>query len=70
MVEKQRQDRKRRKGRDTSEYKGRGGRGADDGITKEKEDEIAEPKESGPTIVGFFESTSDQNTDDLDEEEQ
>lgn len=68
MVETQRQDRKRRKGRDISEYKGRGGRGVDDGITKEKQDEMAEPKESGSTIVGFFESSLDQDTDDLDEE--
>lgn len=68
-VEEQKRDKKRRRGREPSEYQGRGGRGADDGVTKEQgEEEQDEAREEPFTVVGFFESDSDQNGADEDED--
>ncbi|SPO27559.1 related to Rab proteins geranylgeranyltransferase component A 2 [Ustilago trichophora] len=67
-VEQQKRDRKRRNGRDPSEFQGRGGRGADDGVTKEQQqEEQDEPRKDEAVLVGFFESSSDTNDDDDDE---
>ncbi len=67
-VEQQKADRKRRKGRDPSEYQGRGGRGADDGITKQVNEQASETKEDQELVVGFFESHADQDGEDNDDE--
>lgn len=48
----------RRRKRDSSEYQGRGGRGSDDGVTKEAHDtQIDEHPSSLHDLIGFFEST-------------
>lgn len=70
-VEKQKLERKRRKGRDPSEYQGRGGRGADDGITKEQPEQegedMAEHSEQAK-VLGFFETIAEEQ-DGSDEDE-
>lgn len=68
-VEKQRLERKRRKGRDPAEYQGRGGRGADDGVTRQQPDgEGGEETQEQIRVVGFFEATSDQDDGDDDDD--
>lgn len=71
-LEQQKLERKRRKGRDASEYQGRGGRGEDDGVTKAHPLEDAEnnAKEEHTTLVGFFETnTNEYNGDDDDDDD-
>jgi hypothetical protein len=68
-VEEQKAERKRRRGRDPSEYQGRGGRGADDGIASAVQEAETEalPVEEDTYIVEFFESSSNRDDDDQDE---
>lgn len=68
-VEEQKAERKRRRGRDPSEYRGRGGRGADDGITAAGQEAETEalPVEEDTHIVEFFGSSSNRDDDDQDE---
>ncbi|SNX86110.1 related to Rab proteins geranylgeranyltransferase component A 2 [Melanopsichium pennsylvanicum] len=69
-VEQQKLERKQRKGRQESEYQGRGGRGADDGVTKEYGEDESGSKHNQATVVGFFEMSSEQDDGDEDEEYQ
>lgn len=69
-LEKQRLERKRQKRRDPTEYQGRGGRGADDGITRERDDEQKQDEGQETQVVGFFESLEDGDDDNDDVEEQ
>lgn len=64
-LDQQRIERKRRKGRDASEYQGRGGRGADDGVTKELLQEVGqgEAYEEQIILVGFFDSLEQHDAD-------
>lgn len=65
----QKLERKRRKGRDPAEYRGRGGRGADDGITKEHIQEQGSVEEGEQAaIIGFFEMTADNDEGEGNEE--
>ncbi|GAC93722.1 hypothetical protein PHSY_001287 [Pseudozyma hubeiensis SY62] len=70
-LEKQRVERRRRKRRDPAEYQGRGGRGVDDGVTREHDDQHREDDGDGVKVVGFFEASldvDDDNDDDGDAE--
>ncbi|EST09633.1 GDP dissociation inhibitor [Kalmanozyma brasiliensis GHG001] len=68
-VESQRLERKRRKGRDPAEYQGRGGRGADDGVTRLQPDgEGREESQEQVKVVGFFEAISGQDDGDDDDD--
>lgn len=68
-VKAQKLERKRRKGRHPSEYHGRGGRGADDGVTKEAKGGEDEATEEQAIVVGFFETSSEQGDGDQDEDD-
>lgn len=67
-LETQRRERKRRKRRDPAEYQGRGGRGLDDGVTREQDDDEQRPGDDADEVrvVGFFESSSEQDDGDDD----
>ncbi|KAJ9480049.1 Rab proteins geranylgeranyltransferase component A [Pseudozyma hubeiensis] len=66
-LEKQKLERKRRKRRDPAEYQGRGGRGADDGVTREQDDEHPEDDGDDLKVVGFFEANLDEEDDNDDD---
>ncbi|CDR87440.1 related to Rab proteins geranylgeranyltransferase component A 2 [Sporisorium scitamineum] len=72
-LERQRLERKRRKRRDPAEYQGRGGRGVDDGVTRsmdEQEQQKGDESEGQVQVVGFFESGSDEDGNDGDDDDE
>lgn len=68
-VDKQKLDRKRRRGRDPAEYQGRGGRGVDDGVTRPQPDVEGEEEADQIQVVGFFESSPGADNDGADEDD-